>query len=145
MAVAVTRIRTGPRCEEAVSGSLGGATRQRALMPAATDTSADFALPSLDLRALARRAGVPAALAAAAGLALVVAGGPLQAFADALRRALELDPRWVIAAAAFELISFAGYVGLLWLVGSRVSTRLRVGAGAPGKPGGGGAPRPAPA
>jgi uncharacterized membrane protein YbhN (UPF0104 family) len=99
-------------------------------MPAATDTSADFALPSLDLRALARRAAVPAALAAAAALALVVAGGPLQAFADAIRRALELDPRWVVAAAAFELISFAGYVGLLWLVGSRVSARLGFGASA---------------
>src|SRR4051794_41726953 len=81
MAVAVTRIRTGPRCEEAVSGSLGGATRQRAPMPAATDTSADLALPSLDLRALARRAAVPAALAAAAALALVVAGGPPPALA----------------------------------------------------------------
>src|SRR3954452_14357682 len=130
MAVAVTRIRTGPRCEEAVSGSLGGATRQRAPMPAATDTSADLALPTPGPRPLARRAALPAALAAAAALALVVAGGPLQAFADAIRRALELDPRWVVAAAAFELISFAGYVGLLWLVGSRVSTRLGFGASA---------------
>src|SRR3954452_13005373 len=130
MAVAVTRIRTGPRCEEAVSGSLGGATRQRAPMPAATDTSADLALPSLDLRALARRAALPAPPAAAAARALVVPGGPLQAFADAIRRALQLDPRWVVAAAAFELISFAGYVGLLWLVGSRVSTRLGFGASA---------------
>src|SRR3954447_10457186 len=128
-AVAVTPIRTGSRCEEAVSGSLGGATRQRASMPAATDTSADFALPSLDLRALARRPAAPAALAAAAALALVVAGGPLQAFADALRRALELDPRWVVAAAAFELISFAGYVGLLWLVGSPASAPRRLWAG----------------
>src|SRR4051812_34784922 len=125
MAVAVTRIRTGPRCEEAGSGSPGGATRQGAPMPPATDTPphlapppeeavggagggaprqrppipaapdppADLALPSLALRALARRAAVPAALAAAAALALVVAGGPLQAFADAIRRALELDPR----------------------------------------------------
>src|SRR4051794_17433810 len=130
MAVAVTPIRTGSRCEEAVSGSLGGATRQRASMPAATDTSADFALPSLDLRALARRAAVPAALAAAAGLALVVAGGALQAFAAALRPAPQLHPRGGIAAAAFELISFAGYVGLLWLVGSRASARLGFGASA---------------
>jgi uncharacterized membrane protein YbhN (UPF0104 family) len=99
-------------------------------MPASTDTSADFALPSLDLRALARRAAVPAALAAAAVLALVVAGGPLRTFADAIRRALELDPRWVIAGAAFELLSFAGYVGLLWLVGARASSRLGLGASA---------------
>jgi uncharacterized membrane protein YbhN (UPF0104 family) len=99
-------------------------------MPASTDTPTDFALPSLDLRLLARRAAVPGALAAAAVLALVVAGGPLQAFADAIRRALELDPRWVIAGAAFELISFAGYVGLLWLVGSRATARLGFGASA---------------
>jgi uncharacterized membrane protein YbhN (UPF0104 family) len=99
-------------------------------MPAPADTSTDFALPSLDLRALARRAAVPAALAAAAVLALVVAGGPLQAFADAIRRAVELDPRWVGAAAAFEALSFTGYVGLLWLVGSRTSSRLDLGASA---------------
>ena len=84
----------------------------------------DIALPPLDLRALARRAAVPAAVAAAAIAALLVLGGPLQTFADALRRALDADPAWVVAAAAFELLSFAGYVVLLWLVGSRASARL---------------------
>src|SRR4051812_23464784 len=130
MAAVVSDIRSGPRCEEAGSDRLGGATRQQGTMPASTDTSADFALPSLDLRLLARRAAVPAALAAAAVLALVVAGGPLQTFADAIRRAVELDPRWVISGAVFELLSFAGYVGLLWLVGSRASSRLGFGASA---------------
>jgi uncharacterized membrane protein YbhN (UPF0104 family) len=93
-------------------------------MPASADQPADLVLPSLDLRTLARRAAVPAALAAVAALAVVVAGGPLHAFADALRRALDADPRWVVAAAAFELVSFGGYVALLWLVGVRATPRL---------------------
>ena len=84
----------------------------------------DLTLPSLDLRALARRAAVPAAVAAAAVVAAIVLGGPLQTFADALRRAFDADPAWVAGAALFELLSFAGYVMLLWLVGSRASTRL---------------------
>jgi putative heme transporter len=55
---------------------------------------------------------------------LVVAGGPLQAFADALKRAIDADPRWIAAAAVFELLAFAGYVALLWLVGRRATRRL---------------------
>ena len=82
------------------------------------------ALPALDLRALARRATLPAALAVVAVVAFVVAGGPLQAFADALSRALDADPRWIAAAVVFELLSFVGYVVLLWLVGRRASGRL---------------------
>jgi uncharacterized membrane protein YbhN (UPF0104 family) len=93
-------------------------------MPASADTPTDFTLPALDMRALARRAAVPGALAAVAATAVVIAGGPLQAFADALGRALDADPRWVIGAAVFELLSFVGYVALLWLVGSRATPRL---------------------
>src|SRR5688500_15424708 len=81
-------------------------------------------LPSLDLRVLARRAAVPAAAAAALVAAVLVLGGPLETFADAVRRAVSADPAWVIAAAAFELLSFGGYIVLLWLVGSRASARL---------------------
>ena len=84
----------------------------------------DLALPSLDLRALARRAAVPAAAAVALVAAVLVLGGPLETFADAVRRAFDADPAWVAAAAAFELLSFGGYILLLWLVGSRVSSRL---------------------
>jgi len=84
----------------------------------------DLTLPSLDLPALARRAALPAAAAAALVTAVVVLGGPLQAFADALGRALDADPRWVAGAAGFELLSFAGYIALLWLVGARASGRL---------------------
>ena len=83
----------------------------------------DLALPTLDLRALARRAAVPVAAAAAVVAALLVLGGPLHTFADAMRRALAADPVWVGAAAGFELLSFGGYILLLWLVGSRVSAR----------------------
>ena len=82
------------------------------------------ALPALDLRALARRAALPAALAVVAVAAFVAAGGPLQAFADALGRALDADPRWIAAAVVFELLSFVGYVVLLWLVGRRATRRL---------------------
>jgi uncharacterized membrane protein YbhN (UPF0104 family) len=93
-------------------------------MSSSSQPDTDFLVPAFDVRALARRAAVPAALAAAAATAVVVAGGPLQAFAHALRRALDADPRWVIAGAVFELLSFAGYVALLWLVGSRATKRL---------------------
>jgi uncharacterized membrane protein YbhN (UPF0104 family) len=41
-----------------------------------------------------------------------------------MRRALAADPVWVVAAAAFELLSFGGYILLLWLVGSRASARI---------------------
>jgi putative heme transporter len=81
-------------------------------------------LPDLDLSALARRAALPGAIALAAVAALILSGGPLQAFADALGRALDADPRWVVAGAAFELLSFGGYIALLWLVGGRASERL---------------------
>src|SRR4051794_30437182 len=124
MSLVATSIRSGARCEEADSANLGGAVRQRAAMPASAEPTSDFVLPAVDVRALARRAAVPGALAAVAAAAVVIAGGPLQAFADALGRALDADPRWVVGAAAFELLSFVGYVALLWLVGSRATPRL---------------------
>ena len=84
----------------------------------------DSAIPSLDIRALARRAALPAALAAVAAAVVILAGGPLQAFADALGRVADADPRWLAAGAAFELLSFGGYIALLWLVGGRATPRL---------------------
>ena len=88
------------------------------------EPAADIAIPAFDVRALARKAALPAALAAAVVAVLVVAGGPLHAFEHALRRAIDADPRWVAAAAVLELLSFAGYVALLWMVGSRATSRL---------------------
>jgi uncharacterized membrane protein YbhN (UPF0104 family) len=90
----------------------------------------DHALPALDLRTLARRVALPAALVAGAVLVLVLAAGPLGAFADALGRALDADPWWVAAAAVFELLSFGGYVALLWVVGGRATPRLGLRASA---------------
>ena len=84
----------------------------------------DLTLPSLDLRALARRAAVPAAAAIALVAAVMLLGGPLHTLTDAVRRAIDADPVWVLAAAVFELLSFGGYILLLWLVGSRASSRL---------------------
>ena len=86
--------------------------------------AAELPIPQLDVRALARRAALPAALVAVAAGAVVVAGGPLRTFADALDRALAADSRWVAAGAAFELLSFADYVALLWVVAGGVTRRI---------------------
>ena len=98
------------------------------MLPA--DAPAELDLPAFDARALARRAAVPAALVVVLAGVLIFAGGPLQAFSDALRRALEADPRWVVAAIGFEVISFAGYIALLWMVGERATPRLDLRASA---------------
>jgi uncharacterized membrane protein YbhN (UPF0104 family) len=89
-----------------------------------SEPATETALPAFDVRGVARRAAVPAALAAAAAAAIIVARGPLEAFADAFHRALEADPRWVVIAAVSELLSFGGYIALLWLVGGRATERL---------------------
>jgi putative heme transporter len=84
---------------------------------------AEFVLPQLDLRVLARRAAVPAALVAVVAL-VVIGGGRLREFANALDRALTADWRWVVGAVVFEVLSFAGYVVLLWLVAGRETRRI---------------------
>jgi putative heme transporter len=98
--------------------------------PADVTAPQDFALPSLDVRLVARRAALPLALAVAAAAVVLLAGGPLGVFADALSRALSADPLWVVAAAVAELLSFGGYILLLWLVGRRASPRLDLPASA---------------
>lgn len=75
-------------------------------------------------RAWARRARVPAAVAAVVAVAAIVAEGPARTFADALGRAFAADPRWVLAAVAFEVLSFAGYIALLWHVAGRGTRRF---------------------
>jgi uncharacterized membrane protein YbhN (UPF0104 family) len=121
-------IRSRRSREEGPSAPLAAA--RRSATSTATEPVADLVLPGLDWRTLARRAALPAALALAVVTALAVAGGPLQAFADALRRALDADPRWVVAGAGFELASFGGYIALLWLVGARATERLDLRASA---------------
>jgi putative heme transporter len=76
------------------------------------------------MRLVARRAALPLALAAAAAAVLLLAGGPLGVFADALGRAVSADPRWIALAAVVELLSFGGYIALFWLVGRQVTPRL---------------------
>jgi putative heme transporter len=61
---------------------------------------------------------------------VLVAGGPMQVFADALSRAVEADPRWIAVGVAAELLSFGGYIMLFWLVGRRDTPRLDLRAGA---------------
>jgi uncharacterized membrane protein YbhN (UPF0104 family) len=93
-------------------------------------TPQDFSLPALDVRLVARRAALPLALAAAAAAVVLVAGGPMQVFADALSRAVEADPRWIAVAVVAEILSFGGYIMLFWLVGHRATPRLDLRAGA---------------
>jgi uncharacterized membrane protein YbhN (UPF0104 family) len=95
-------------------------------MLAPEQTIQDFALPTVDLRVLLRRAAVPAALAAAAVATVLVLGGRVHAVADALKRLTALDPGWAIAGITFECISIAGYVALLSLVAGRATSRIRM-------------------
>ncbi|HSD76662.1 MAG TPA: hypothetical protein VLA98_04635, partial [Solirubrobacteraceae bacterium] len=70
----------------------------------------ELALGAIDVRALARRAALPAAVVAVLAVAVVAGAGPLRAFGDALARAVQADPLWVAGAAVLELLSFAGYI-----------------------------------
>ena len=94
-------------------------------MLATEQTLQDFALPTIDLRTAARRAAVPVLLSAGAVAAVLLLGGRLHTFADALNRAVGIDPGWAIAAIAFECLSIAGYVLLLSLVAGRATSRIR--------------------
>jgi uncharacterized membrane protein YbhN (UPF0104 family) len=84
-------------------------------------TATEFALPALDLRAIARRAAVPALLAGAALAAVLLLGGRVHEFASALSR-VSLGP--AVAAIVFECLSLAGYVLLLSLVAGRATPRV---------------------
>jgi putative heme transporter len=93
-------------------------------MLASEITVPEPALPALNLRAMARRLVVPALLAGAAVLGVLLLGGRIHVFADALRRGLSVSPVWVIVGVAFECISLAGYVALLALVAGRATARV---------------------
>lgn len=95
-------------------------------MLAPDQTIRDFALPTIDVRGLVRRAAVPAMVAAAALATVLLLGGRVHAFADALKRAVGVDPGWAVAAIAFECISIAGYVALLSLVAGHATSRIRL-------------------
>src|ERR1700759_1132469 len=93
-------------------------------MLASEITVPEPALPALNVRALGRRLLVPALLAAAAVVGVLLLGGRVPVFADALRRGLSVSPVWVIVGIAFECISLAGYVALLSLVAGRATARV---------------------
>jgi uncharacterized membrane protein YbhN (UPF0104 family) len=95
-------------------------------MLAPNNTAVDLALPPLDVRALGRRAAIPAALALAAVGALVLAQSRVHAVSDAINRGLSVSPGWAVVAVAFECASLAGYVGLLSLVAGRAAPRVGV-------------------
>lgn len=86
----------------------------------------ELSLPAFDLRAVARRAALPAAGAVIAMAFVFLAGGQIHAFADALRRVLALSAGWVAVAIVLECISLAGYVGLLSLVAGRATPRIGI-------------------
>src|SRR4051794_3379709 len=88
-------------------------------MPTAAPIDARFSWQDL-----VRRVRVPVAVAAVVVIAAVVLGGPAQTFLHAIERALSADPAWVLAAAAFEALSFVGYVSLLSLVAGRDNPRF---------------------
>jgi uncharacterized membrane protein YbhN (UPF0104 family) len=97
-----------------------------AAMLASNHTAVDVALPPLDVRALARRVALPAALALAALGALLLAQSRLHAVSDAINRGLDVSPGWAAVAIVFECASIAGYVGLLSLVAGRAAPRVGV-------------------
>jgi uncharacterized membrane protein YbhN (UPF0104 family) len=93
-------------------------------MLAPDSTISEFALPTLDARALARRLLLPALLACTAVAVVLLAGGRVNALAAGLRRGLGVSPGWAAVGGAFEFISLAGYVGLLSLVVGRATPRI---------------------
>jgi uncharacterized membrane protein YbhN (UPF0104 family) len=124
--------------------AVGELDTSRVASPAETVAPQDFSLPSLDVRLVARRAALPLALAVAAAAVVLLAGGRIGVFADALSRALSADPRWIAVAAVAEVLSFGGYIALFWLVGRRATPRLDLRAGAEITLGGAAATRPFP-
>jgi putative heme transporter len=95
-------------------------------MLAPNHTALDLPLSPLDVRALARRAAVPAALALAAVGALLVAQSRVHAVSDAINRGLGVSPGWAVVGIVCECASIAGYVGLLSLVAGRAAPRVGV-------------------
>lgn len=72
----------------------------------------------------ARRLLVPAIALVGVVVAGLTVRGPASAIAGALDRALSADPCWVVAGVLFEVVSFAGYVALLWHVAGRAAPRV---------------------
>src|SRR5436190_8239824 len=93
-------------------------------MLAPDQTVTELTLPAVDVRALARRASVPALAVLAVAGVVVLGGGPIHAFADAVGRGLDSSPQWALLGIGFECVSLAGYVALLSLVATRATPRI---------------------
>src|SRR5439155_19151708 len=102
----------------------GSCVEVRQEMPTSERPALDFGLSGLDVRALARRAALPAVLAIAAVTAVVLLQSHVHVLADSVRRVLDLDPAWALAAIVLECLSLAGYVALLWLVAGRAAPTI---------------------
>ena len=85
----------------------------------------EFVVPAVDVRALARRAAVPAG-PGGRGRGARSSWRAVRCTPSLTRCAARSMPIRAGSSAApiFELLSFAGYVALFWLVGSRATTRL---------------------
>jgi uncharacterized membrane protein YbhN (UPF0104 family) len=94
------------------------------MMLASNNAVAELPLGQFDARAMARRLALPALIAAAAIAFVLLAGGRVHGFLDAMRRSFSISPGWVGLGAACELASLAGYVGLLALVAGRQTSRI---------------------
>ncbi len=86
--------------------------------------AADFTLPPLELRSLARRAILPALFGAVIAAFVVVGGHRIGAISSVLHRALGVNAVWTAAGIAFEGVSIAGYIALLAFVAGRASSRI---------------------
>ena len=93
-------------------------------MFASESSGVDFALPALQLRALARRAALPAVLAIAAVGAVLLLQSRVHVLADTVSHVLDANPGWALAAIVLECLSLAGYVALLWLVAGRATPAI---------------------
>ena len=93
-------------------------------MLAPDQTLSDFTLPTVDLRSVAHRVALPAAVAAVGVAGVVLLGGHVHTIADALQRIVGLNAGWAAAGIVFECLSLAGYVLLLSLVAGGATSRV---------------------
>ena len=93
-------------------------------MIAPDHAAAEFTLPTLELRSLARRAIVPVVIGAVVAAFVIVGGHRIGAISSVLHRVLGVNAFWTAAGIAFECISVAGYIAVLALVARRATSRI---------------------
>ena len=93
-------------------------------MLAPEQTISEIALPTLDVRVLLRRVGLPTLLACTLVATAFVAGGRIHAVAAVLHRGFAEAPGWVAGGVVLESASLAAYMCLLSLVAGRATPRI---------------------